>query len=63
MKIRTKKRIAAAVGAICLLAVLGVVGGMDAGSIQFGAGAAWAFGLEAVGTAALWKSGVIRWLW
>ena len=27
MKIRTKKRIAAAVGAICLLAVLGVVGG------------------------------------
>ena len=61
MKIRTKKRIAAAVGAICLLAVLGVVGGMDAGSIRFGAGAAWAIGLEAVGIAALWKAGVIRW--
>lgn len=60
MKIRTKKRIAAAVGAICLLAVLGVVGGMDAGSIRFGAGAAWAIGLEAVGIAALWKAGVIR---
>ena len=60
MKIRTKRRICITVGAICLLAVLGVVGGMDAGSIQFGAGAAWAFGLEAVGIAALWKSGVLK---
>ena len=60
MRIRTKKRICAAVGAICLLAVLGVVGGMDAGSIRFGAGAAWAFGLEAAGIAALWKAGVLK---
>lgn len=63
MRTRTKRRICITVGAICLLAVLGVVGGMDAGSIRFGAGAAWAGGLEAVGIAALWKAGVIRWLW
>ena len=43
MKTKTKRRICAAVGAVCLLAMLGVVGGMDAGSIRFGAGAAWAF--------------------
>lgn len=61
MKIKTKRRICIAVGAICLLAVLGVVGGMDSGSIRFGAGAAWAIGLEAAGIAALWKAGVIRW--
>lgn len=60
MRTKMKKRICAAVGAVCLLAVLGVVGGMDAGSIRFGAGAAWAIGLEAAGIAALWKSGVLK---
>lgn len=60
MRTRTKRRICITVGAICLLAVLGVVGGMDAGSIRFGAGAAWAIGLEAAGIAALWKSGVVK---
>lgn len=60
MRTRTKRRICITVGAICLLAVLGVVGGMDAGSIRFGAGAAWAIGLEAAGIAALWKSGVMK---
>lgn len=60
MRTKTKKRICAAVGAVCLLAVLGVVGGMDAGSIRFGAGAAWAIALEAAGIAALWKSGVLK---
>lgn len=60
MRTKTKRRICAAVGAVCLLAVLGVVGGMDAGSIRFGAGAAWAFGLEAAGIAALWKAGVLK---
>lgn len=60
MRTRTKRRICITVGAICLLAVLGVVGGMDAGNIRFGAGAAWAIGLEAAGIAALWKSGVVK---
>ena len=60
MRTKTKRRICAAVGAVCLLAVLGVVGGMDAGSIRFGAGAAWAIALEAAGIAALWKSGVLK---
>ena len=60
MRTKTKRRICAAVGAVCLLAVLGVVGGMDAGSIPFGAGAAWAIGLEAAGIAALWKGGVLK---
>ena len=61
MRTRTKKRICAGVAAACLLAMLGVVGGMDAGSIRFGAGTAWAIGLEAAGIAALWKSGVMKW--
>lgn len=61
MTIRTKKRICAGVAAACLLGVLGVIGGMDAGSIPFGAGAAWSIGLEAAGIAALWKAGVFRW--
>ena len=60
MRTRTKRRICAAAGLVCFLLVLGVVGGMDAGSIRFGAGAAWAFGLEAVGVAALWKAGVLK---
>ena len=60
MRTKTKRRICAAVGAICLLAMLGVVGDMDAGSIRFGAGAAWAIGLEAAGIAALWKAGVLK---
>lgn len=61
MKTRTKKRICAGFAVACLLAVLGVVGGMDAGSIPFGAGAARAIGLEAAGIAAMWKAGVFRW--
>ena len=61
MKNQTKSRICAAAGLVCFLLVLGVVGGMDAGSIRIGAGTAWAFGLEAAGIAALWKAGVIRW--
>ena len=60
MKIGTKKRICITVGALCLLLMLGVIGGMDLGTIRFGAGAAWAIGLEAVGVAALWKAGVLK---
>ena len=60
MKIGTKKRICVAVAWLAFLLMLGVIGGMDLGTIRFGAGAAWAIGLEAVGVAALWKAGVIR---
>lgn len=60
MKIRTKRTICIAVGALAFLLMLGVIGGMDLGTIRFGAGAAWAIGLEAAGIAALWKGGVIR---
>ena len=60
MKIGTKKRICVALAWLAFLLMLGVIGGMDAGSIRFGAGAAWAIGLEAVGVAALWKAGVLK---
>ena len=60
MRIRTKKRICVGFAAACLLAMLGVVGGMDLGTIRFGTGAAWAIGLEAVGVTALWKAGVLK---
>ena len=61
MKTRVKKRICEICAWLAFLLMLGVIGGMDAGSIRFGAGAAWAFGLEAVGLAALWKAGWIKW--
>lgn len=60
MKIRTKKRIAAAVGAVAMLAVLGIVGGTERGWLPMTA-LWWAFLLELVGAAALWKGGVLRW--
>ena len=60
MKIRTKKRIAAAVGLLALLLALGFVGGMERELIAVGKGAALALGCEIVGAALLWKGGVIR---
>lgn len=60
MKIRTKKRIAAAVGLLALLLALGFVGGMERELIAVGKGAALALSCELVGVAALWKGGVIR---
>lgn len=60
MKIRMKKRIAAAVGFLALLLALGFVGGMERELIAVGKGAALALSCEIVGAAALWKGGVIR---
>ena len=60
MKIRTKKRIAAAVGFLALLLALGFVGGMERELISVGKGAALALSCELVGAALLWKGGVIR---
>lgn len=59
MKIRTKKRIAAALGALAMLAVIFVVGGTERGWLPMTA-MWWAFLLELVGAALLWKGGVIR---
>ena len=59
MKIRTKKRIAAALGAVALLAVIFVVGGTERGWLPLTA-LWWAFLLELVGAALLWKAGVVR---
>lgn len=42
--------------------MLGVVHGMETGTIRTGVGAALAFGLEIFGAAALWKAGWIRWI-
>lgn len=60
MKIKTKRTICAAVGWLCFLVMLGVIGGMDMGVMPIGRGAALALGCEIVGAAALWKGGVIR---
>lgn len=59
MKIRTKKRIAAAVGALALLAMIMLVGGTERGWLPMTA-MWWAFLLELIGAALLWKGGVIR---
>ena len=60
MTIRGKRRICITVGLLALLAMLGIVRGMDMGIMPVGKGAALALGCEIVGAAALWKGGVIR---
>ena len=62
LTIKTKRTICRAVGFLLFVLMLGIVRGMDAGSIRFGAGAAWAIALEAAGIAALWKAGVLKWM-
>jgi len=62
MSIGTKKMIASVLGWTSLLLMLGVVHGMETGTIRTGVGAALAFGLELFGAAALWKAGWIRWI-
>ena len=59
MNSKTKRRIAETIGWLAWLLMLGVVGGCDLGTLPLTA-MWWAFGLLAVGTAALYKAGVIR---
>ena len=54
-----EKRIAAALGARAMLAVIFVVGGTERGWLPMTA-MWWAFLLELVGATLLWKGGVIR---
>ncbi len=59
MKTRTKRRIVETFGWLCALAVIFVVGGTERGWLPLTA-MWWAFLLELVGAALLWKGGVIR---
>ncbi len=59
MTIRTKRTICRALGALALLAVIFVVGGTERGWLPMTA-MWWAFLLELVGAALLWKGGVIQ---
>lgn len=60
MTIKTKRTICRIMGLTLLLAMLGIVRGMDMGIMPVGKGAALALSCEIVGAAALWKGGVIR---
>lgn len=62
MRIKTKKRIVATVGLLAFLAMICIVGGTERGWVPVSA-LWWAAALEAVGTFAWQKAGVIRWLW
>ena len=57
---RIKRTICAALGALALLGMLGVIGGMEFGTIRIMPGTAIAFGLELAGAVLLAKGGVIR---
>ena len=59
MTVKLKIRICRALGAVAFLAVLGIVGGTERGWLTMTA-MWWAFLLELVGAALLWKGGVIR---
>lgn len=60
MSIQTKRTICRVLGAVAMLAVLGIIGGMDLGIMPIGKGAALAAASEIVGAALLWKGGVIQ---
>lgn len=60
MKVRTKKRICVVVGLLAFLAMLGIVGGMDLGSIPFWRGASLSALCELTAVCAWWKGGVLR---
>lgn len=60
MKFKTKRTICRILGLTLSLVMLGIVRGMDMGIMPIGRGAVLALTSEAVGTALLWKGGVIR---
>lgn len=60
MSRRTKRTICRAVGFLLFVLMLGIVRGMDMGIMPVGRGAVLALTSEAVGTALLWKGGVLR---
>ena len=59
MSFKTKRRISETIGWLCLFGMLVVVGGTERGWLPMTA-MWWAFGLMAVGAAALYKAGVVR---
>lgn len=59
MTVKLKIRICRVLGALALLAVIFVVGGTERGWLPMSA-MWWAFLLELVGAALLWKAGVVR---
>ena len=60
MSNRTKRCISALVGTLAFLAVLCIVGTMEAGKCQVIPAALLAAFCELLGAAALWKAGLIR---
>ena len=57
---KTKRRIAVAVGCVAILLMLGFVYSAEMGSMPWGKGMALAALCEAVWAGAWWKAGVIR---
>lgn len=60
MKIKAKRTICRILGLTLFLLMLGIVRGMDMGIMPVGRCAVLALTSEAVGTALLWKGGVLR---
>ena len=60
MKTRTKQAICVAVGLLAFLAMLGIVGGMEWGSIPFWRGVALSALCELTAVCAWYKGGVFR---
>lgn len=60
MRVRTKRRICVALTVISLFLVVGVAGGVEAGTISLGRGHLAIFVLIAVAAAAAYKSGYMK---
>lgn len=60
MKVKTKITICRVLGFLLLFMMVGVVGGMELGTLPIGKGAFLALGSELVGAFLLYKAGVIR---
>lgn len=60
MKKKYKRTACRVLGFLAFVLMLGIVHGMDMGIMPIGRGAVLALTSEAVGTALLWKGGVLR---